>query len=110
VLHYLCQPGDGGTAFYRHRTTGFETISASRLPDYSEFLEAEIARCGAPQADYPRGDTPLFEQTYRVTAAFNRLVIYRGWTLHSGQIPDGHPLPADPRTGRLTINTFLQAR
>jgi len=110
VLHYLCGPADGGTAFYRHRTTGFETVSASRMEDYSGALDGDVARHGMPGADYLRGDTALFEQTYRVEAAFNRLVIYRGWTLHSGVIPAGHALPADPRRGRLTVNTFLQAR
>lgn len=110
VLHYLCGPECGGTAFYRHRATGFETVSASRVEDYALHLDDEIDRRGAPPPAYMQGDTPLFEQIYRVNAAFNRLVIYRGWTLHAGTIPDGHALPADPRTGRLTINTFLQAR
>lgn len=110
VLHYLCGPEGGGTAFYRHRSSGFETVSASRMEDYSSLLEGELARKGGPQAGYLHGDTPLFEQTYKVSAAFNRLVIYRGWTLHSGLVPDGHSLSADPRAGRLTINTFLQAQ
>jgi len=110
ILHYLCGPAEGGTAFYRHRSTGFETVSPSRMEDYSGMLEAEIAQRGPPEADYMRGDTALFEQTYRVEAAFNRLVIYRGWTLHTGLIPAGHPLAADPQSGRLTINTFLQAQ
>ncbi|MDP1556295.1 MAG: DUF6445 family protein [Hyphomonas sp.] len=110
VLHYLCGPQDGGTGFFRHRASGFETVSPSRMEDYSSLLDAELDRYGVPGADYLRGDTALFEQTYRVDAAFNRLVIYRGWTLHSGLIPAGHALPADPRRGRLTINTFLQAQ
>jgi len=110
ILHYLCGPDGGGTAFYRHRASGFETVSASRMQDYSQMLEEEIRTRGEPAADYLRGDTASFEQTYRVNAAFNRLIIYRGWTLHSGLIPEGYGLPADPRTGRLTINTFLHAR
>lgn len=110
VLHYLCGPAHGGTGFYRHRSTGFETVSGSRLDDYASMLEADLARRGAPEPAYLRGDTALFEQTYRVDAAFNRLVIYRGWTLHSGLVPAGHGLAEDPRAGRLTINTFLQAR
>lgn len=110
VLHYLCGPADGGTGFYRHQATGFETVSASRMEDYSGLLDAELDQRGPPPAAYLRGDTALFEQTYRVEAAFNRLVIYRGWTLHAGLVPAGHALPADPRKGRLTINTFLQAQ
>jgi len=109
VLHYLCGPEHGGTAFYRHRTSGFETVSPSRMEDYSELLERELERRPAAPG-YLFGDTPLFEQTYRVEAAFNRLVIYRGWTLHTGQVPPDHSLSPDPRMGRLTINTFLKAR
>lgn len=110
VLHYLCPAEHGGTAFYRHRASGFETVSASRLEDYSGMIDQEVARRGIPAADYLRGDTAQFEQTYRVGALFNRLVIYRGWTLHSGLIPEGFGFDPAPRTGRLTINTFLQAR
>ena len=110
VLHYLCRPADGGTAFYRHRSTGFETVSPSRMEDYAEALERDTARHGEVPEGYLCGDTRVFEQTYRVEAAFNRLVIYRGWTLHTGAVPAGHGLSADPRSGRLTINTFLQAR
>lgn len=110
VLHYLCGPEDGGTAFYRHRTTGFETVSTSRLEDYTEILQEEVRGRGLPQADYVRADTSLFEQTYKVDAAFNRLVIYRGWSLHSGAIPPDLTFSPDPRKGRLTVNTFLRAR
>ncbi|MFN4023222.1 MAG: DUF6445 family protein [Hyphomonas sp.] len=110
ILHYLCGPECGGTAFYRHHSTGFETISDDRMEDYSRLLEEDIARRGMPAADYVRGDTEIYAQTFRVDAAFNRLIIYRGWTLHSGLIPEALPFLADPRAGRLTVNTFLQAR
>ena len=110
VLHYMCAPSQGGTAFYRHRATGFETVSPSRLEDYTSVLEEEMDRRGIPDAGYMRDDTALFEQTYRIEAAFNRLVIYRGWSLHSAAIPPDLAFSPDPRTGRLTINTFLRAR
>lgn len=110
VLHYMCAPSKGGTAFYRHRATGFETVSTSRVEDYNSALEDEVRQRGMPAADYVRGDTSLFEQTYRVEAAFNRLVIYRGWSFHSGAIPQDLAFSPDPRVGRLTINTFLRAR
>ncbi|MEQ9504799.1 MAG: DUF6445 family protein [Hyphomonas sp.] len=110
LLHYMCEPSQGGTAFYRHRTSGFETVSTSRLEDYSAMLQGEVEQRGMPEADYVREDTALFEQTYRVEAVFNRLVIYRGWSLHSGAIPQDLAFSADPREGRLTINTFLRAR
>lgn len=101
ILHYLCDAAFGGTAFYRHRATGFETLSAERMPAYQQ------ARADEGWADgYVDDGAPWFEQTAEVTAAFNRLVVYRSRVLHSGRIlsPDG--LSPDPRRGRLTANIF----
>ena len=109
LLHYLCGPEHGGTAFYRHRTTGFETVSQDRLETYNAALRAEVARHGLPTG-YVRGSGPIFEQTGAVAARFNRLVIYRSRTLHSGQIPENFSFSTNPRQGRLTVNIFLQGR
>ena len=38
LLHYLCPPEAGGTSFYRHRATGFETITDARLSAYDADL------------------------------------------------------------------------
>jgi hypothetical protein len=51
-------------------------------------------------------DTRDFERIHRVDAAFNRLLIYKGNTLHSGDIGERTVLSEDPRRGRLTINGF----
>ncbi len=110
LLHYLCGPDQGGTAFFRHRATGFESVSDERYPVYNAALEAEVAATGLPEPDYIRGETALFEQTGEVDAVFNRMVIYRSRTLHSGRIPHGFHFSPDPRVGRLTVNTFLKAR
>ncbi len=110
VLHYLCGPEGGGTAFYRHRATGHEYISQGELHPYSKLLQKEFREIGAPQQDYIRSSNDQFEQIGWVDAAYNRLVMYRGWRLHSGLIPAGLTLSDDPAKGRLTINTFLQAR
>ncbi|RFB05046.1 DUF6445 family protein [Parvularcula marina] len=107
VLHYLCPPGHGGTAFYRHRTTGFETITEGRQSSYKASLEADARREGMPQHDYIRGSSAMFEQTAAYEARFNRLLAYRGCSLHSGMIPENPVLSDNPREGRLTLNTFL---
>lgn len=31
ILHYLCGVKQGGTAFYRHKSTGFETIANAKF-------------------------------------------------------------------------------
>ncbi|MEJ0061175.1 MAG: DUF6445 family protein [Terricaulis sp.] len=55
VLLYLCPPEHGGTSFYRHRGTGFETVSAARLDGYRASLDADVRAHGLPEAWlYPR--------------------------------------------------------
>lgn len=111
LLHYLCGPEHGGTSFYRHRATGFETITDDRFAPYRDTLQAEIdARGGDVDARYFSGDSAQFERIDRVAARFNRAVLYRGIVLHSGNIPDDFAFNRDPRGGRLTVNTFFSER
>src|SRR6185312_8651437 len=42
IVIYLCAPGWGGTAFYRHRSTGFETVSPKRDAAYNRRLAQEL--------------------------------------------------------------------
>lgn len=107
LLHYLCPAEMGGTAFYRHKSTGFQTVPDARFPHYKAALEAEIKEHGLPQEDYIRNSTPIFERIDACKAAFNRAVIYRGTNLHAIDIPEDYTFDPSPETGRLTINTFL---
>jgi len=107
LLHYLCPAKHGGTSFYRHRATGFETIRPHRLADYRRVLNAELTALGLPPPEYLRGDNAMFERIASFEAVFNRVLVYRSITLHSGDIPPGFAGEADPRTGRLTANTFF---
>lgn len=109
LLHYFGDETSGGTAFYRHVTTGYETITADRQAKYTSALQQDVAQHGLPSAKY-YADGPLFERIGEVEAQPNRMVIYRGYRLHSGIIPTDKTLSIDPRQGRLTLNTFLQAR
>lgn len=106
LVHYLGGEGTGGTAFYRHRATGFETIDAARAPAYLDAVRAEVASAPPPSA-YIDGSTPFFEQISTVEARPNRAVIYRSALLHSGKIPATATLSADPLRGRLTVTAFL---
>ncbi|WP_149195464.1 DUF6445 family protein [Luteimonas suaedae] len=107
TVHYLFHGDWGGTAFYRHRQTGFEYVDAERREAYFRCLEGESRSNDAPSAGYIAGDTALFEQIERVEGVFNRMVVYRRNSLHSGNIDDGRVPPADPLAGRLSINTFI---
>ncbi|HEX8414106.1 MAG TPA: DUF6445 family protein [Sphingomicrobium sp.] len=107
-VHYLCPPERGGTAIYRHRSTGFERIDASRLQNYRAALERDMQSFGEPAAEYLNGNTEIFEQIASFEAAFNRLILYPGSLLHSGNIGGLCPLVEDARSGRLTMNGFAQ--
>ena len=107
LLLFLGHGPQGGTAFYRERTTGFERISAERLAPYRTGLDAAIRQYGLPEPAYIEGDTPLFEQIARHDACHNRALVYRGNRLHCAWLPDTVPITGNPLTGRLTLNLFL---
>lgn len=108
LLHYLSRDERSGTAFYRHRSTGFERIDEERLPAYRAALDADLAREGMPGPAYIAGDTALFEQLAVHQGLYNRAILYRSSTLHCAFLPDDLVLAADPEHGRLTVNTFLR--
>lgn len=107
TIHYLFKGSLGGTAFYRHRATGYESLDEVRGPEYFRVLEAQSAGPDSPEVNYINGDTPLFEQIAQAEGVFNRMLVYRRNSLHSGSIDRAFVPDADPRTGRLSINSFI---
>lgn len=107
ILVYLSGAEQGGTAFYRQRATGFETVDGPRFPAFEAALRAGVAEHGLPPPAYIAGDTPLYEQIAAYEARSNRALIYRSHALHCAAIPAGIALPADPARGRLSVNAFL---
>ncbi len=110
ILHYLSRDAEtkGGTSFYRHRATGFERISPERIADY-DFARGRESADGEPPKSYFSKSDSHFERVAKFEGKFNRLLIYRGSLLHSGDIPPGFGFSADPVEGRLTCNIFIQA-
>lgn len=108
AVHYLCDAPSSGTSLYRHRKTGYEFIDSSR---YSEYMALVKARYSSPDL-YPEGyifgSTDEFEEIASHKAVFNRLLLYRGSSLHSGQIGADYDFDPSPETGRLTITTFIE--
>jgi hypothetical protein len=107
IVHFLGLEDQGGTAFYRHRSTGFETITPDRHRPYLDGLEHDFASRGEPVPGYISGDTKLFERTALIPYQFNRAVIYPGNLLHCSANEDRMTLPDDPVAGRLTVTSFL---
>lgn len=109
LIHYLVPGGGDGTAFYRHRSTGFETIDRERSPAYFARLNDDLRRHGPPPHAYFNGSTPIFERTGHFDGHYNRALVYRSKVLHSGAIGADRALSADPQAGRLTITGFFSA-
>jgi len=105
LIHYLSPTIRDGTAFFRHRETGFETIDETRAATFFRHLGTEVE--ASPPEGYIAGDTALFERTALVDADYNRALLYRSYVLHSGAIPSDALLSADPSVGRLTVTAFL---
>ena len=106
LLHYLSGEETGGTAFYRHRMTGHDYLSAKTFANYQSALEHE----GEPKAGYMRGSDDRFEMIAQVEAKPNRAILYRSQLLHSGMIPMDLPFSSTPATARLTLNSFFQSQ
>jgi hypothetical protein len=106
-IHYLFKSDLGGTAFYRHRKTGFESVDQSRKPEYWRHVEEEQTGPNSPPAEYINGDTPLYVQTGHQEGTFNRMLVYRRCSLHSGAIARNFVADPNPLTGRLSVNGFL---
>lgn len=104
AIHYLRGTDTGGTAFFRHRATGIERVDAANVDRYVGAARSEAGS----RHGYARGSDNHYEQIGHVEGIVDRLVLYRGGLLHSGIIPPDLPMSADPRSGRLTANYFLQ--
>ena len=105
LIHYLSLTNRDGTAFFRHRGTGFETIDEMRAPTFFARLGSEVE--AMPPQGYIADDTALFDRIALVDAAYNRALLYRSYVLHSGAIATDAVLSADPALGRLTVTAFL---
>jgi hypothetical protein len=109
VLHYLCGAEHGGTSFYRHRSTGLEVITDENRERYIKAVNEEVKTAGLPPPRFIDEDTPMFERIGKYDCAFNRVLVYSGNNLHSVNTPRNYVPDINPRTGRLTANTFLLA-
>lgn len=107
TVHYLFSADLGGTAFYRHRETGFEIVDAARKQAYFAKIEQLLQDPASIPPGYINGDTALFAEIARVAGVFNRMIVYRRNSLHSGCIDRGFVPDASPLTGRLSINCFI---
>src|SRR6195256_3389024 len=61
---YLFDRANSGTSFYRHRTTGYETIGDDNVDNYKIALNRNMIKRGPPAREYTNGSNDLFEPTH----------------------------------------------
>ncbi len=108
VVHYLQSIPSMGTSLYRHNSTNFEYVDDERYSSYMAKIEERYPTKDAYPEGYINGSTDQFEEIASVEAIFNRLVMYRGTSLHSGQIGKDYNFDPSPATGRLTLTSFFE--
>jgi hypothetical protein len=105
---YLFDRANSGTSFYRHRTTGYETIGDDNKDNYKIALNRNMKNLGPPAREYTNGSNALFERTHSVESAFNRIVIYSGNVLHAADIDGSFFTGNDNSQWRLTISSLIK--
>jgi len=107
LILYLFRADLGGTDFYRHRATGFEYIDQARNAEYWRHIQEEQAAVERTSTGYIDGDTEFYERVGRQAAVYNRMLVYRRTSLHSGALKPDFVPELDPRKGRLSVNGFI---
>jgi hypothetical protein len=107
VLHYLCDFPDSGTAFYRHKELGYEYIDNARGEKYLSLITNQFSDKKVFDR-YICNDTEEFEKIASFQCMYNRLLIYKASSLHSGIIQPDFTFDSSPATGRLTISSFIE--
>ena len=107
-VHYLQSVPGMGTSLYRHKLTGFEYIDEQRYSSYMANVQERFPTKSEHPEGYINGSTDQFEEVASFDAVFNRLLMYRGTSLHSGKIGKDYNFDPSPATGRLTITSFFE--
>jgi hypothetical protein len=108
VVHYLQSIPSMGTSLYRHRPTNFEYVDEQRYSRYMANIQERFPTADKYPEGYINGSTDQFEEVASFDAIFNRLLMYRGTSLHSGKIGKDYNFDPFPATGRLTVTSFFE--
>jgi hypothetical protein len=108
VVHYLQSIPSMGTSLYRHKPTDFEYVDEQRYSGYIANIQERFPSEDKYPEGYINGSTDQFEEIASFDAVFNRLLMYRGTSLHSGKIGKDYNFDPSPATGRLTLTSFFE--
>lgn len=107
MTHFLNRQSHGGTGLFRHKPTGYETITEDRVTNYIQAGDEFLLAHGDPAEEYFTKSTDHYELYETIEYRPNRLVAYPGCMLHSGLINPQTDINSNPETGRLTGNFFV---
>lgn len=108
ILLHLHHLPETGTVFYRHVPSDIELVTPDNAPEYRKWAQADLAQREAVPAGEAGPPDAHYERIFQIAGRFNRLAIYQGALLHSGYFAPDFDYSDDPRTGRLTVNIFIQ--
>ena len=83
LISFMSRNQRDGVGFYRHRSTGFETIGQPQQARYSQALRVPRIARRHSSAGVDQGSNELFESTHYIPAWDNRAVIFPANVLHS---------------------------
>jgi hypothetical protein len=106
-LHYLGKGDFGGTGFFRHDSTGFERITATRAMHYNEIAAKELQE--NPPTSLCGPNTIGYTCIKEIEFVYNRLIIYPSNLLHCA-LYQGNETDSNPKTGRLSFNIFVRSQ
>lgn len=108
TIHYLFKEKLGGTAFYGHRARRYEYFDEAR----GLCIRTHLKRSAPVRIDpfqNTSAATLRCSSRSRAEGVFNRMLVYRRDSLHSRAIDRAFIPDANPRTGRLSINSVMNA-
>jgi len=108
LLHYLCDMPESGTCFYHHKALGYDYVDDNRSHKYLNYIEEQFRTKSKVYDSYICDDSAEFKKIASYQCIFNRLLIYKASSLHSGHITQNYDFDPNPKTGRLTIASFIE--
>lgn len=108
VLYLFNDDSLGGTSFYEPTQTPAETMAL--FADSTRLSAEAFTRRYGIEPGYMHSSNAYFTCIGSVPARWNRMIVYDGSLLHSGDIVAPEQLSADPLKGRLTMNGFFTCR
>ncbi len=105
MVHYLNPSQIGGTGFFMHTPSGYESINPRRQTSYNQEVQEWLDANPTALIDFAGKNTPNYELIFEVPFAFNRAVIYPSYVLHCA-LYNSKSQDDNPLSGRLTLNSF----